>query len=292
MRDLTHFAFAKAPVNPPRDGAPELLAGRYLIERVLGAGGMGVVYRARDLLHEQFGEPCSSVAIKVLGEAIRESADAHVLLYNEFALTRSLRHEQVVRVYSFEVDAPGQIAFFTMELLQGMTLDRLLLECPGGLPWQALQGIAVQLLDALRHSHQQGVLHGDVKPANVMVGDDGLRLFDFGLGEACGQAPAGSPGLSRSRFNAWTPAYAAPELLAGGALSASADLYAVACVLYELAQGRRHASDRPARPRQLPRHCWPVLRTALTADPERRAITLDELRAVLADRRKGLGRWF
>ena len=106
MRDLTHFAFAKAPVNPPRDGAPELLAGRYLIERVLGAGGMGVVYRARDLLHEQFGEPCSSVAIKVLGEAIRESADAHVLLYNEFALTRSLRHEQVVRVYSFEVDAP------------------------------------------------------------------------------------------------------------------------------------------------------------------------------------------
>jgi serine/threonine-protein kinase Stk1 len=292
MSDVTHFAFAKATTNPSRDGVPELLAGRYLIERVLGAGGMGVVYRARDLLYEQFGESRSSVAIKVLGEAIRECADAHVLLYNEFALTRSLRHEQVVRVFSFEVDAPGQIAFFTMELLQGMTLDRLLLECPEGLPWRALQGIAVQLLDALCHSHQQGVLHGDVKPSNVMVGEGGLRLFDFGLGQACGQAPAGSPGLSRSRFNAWTPMYAAPELLAGGALSASADLYAVACVLYELAQGRRHSSDRAARPGQLPRHCWRALRTALAIDPERRTITLDELRAVIGDTRQGLSRWF
>ncbi|MFK3821688.1 serine/threonine-protein kinase [Pseudomonas yamanorum] len=292
MNDMTHFAFAEATTNPPRDGVPELLAGRYLIERVLGAGGMGVVYRARDLLYEQFGESRSSVAIKVLGETIRESADAHVLLYNEFALTRSLRHEQVVRVFSFEVDAPCQIAFFTMELLQGMTLDRLLLECPEGLPWRELQGIAVQLLDALRHSHQQGVLHGDVKPSNVMVGEGGLRLFDFGLGQACGQAPAGSPGLSRSRFNAWTPMYAAPELLAGGALSASADLYAVACVLYELAQGRRHSSDRPARPGQLPRHCWRALRTALAIEPEHRTISLDELRAVIGDTRQGLSRWF
>jgi serine/threonine-protein kinase Stk1 len=292
VSDVTHFAFAEAQATPPRDGTPELLAGRYLIERVLGAGGMGVVYRARDLLHEQFGEPRSRVAIKVLGEAIRESADAHVLLYSEFALTRSLRHEQVVRVFSFEVDAPCQIAFFTMELLQGMTLDRLLLECPGGLPWRELQSIAVQLLDALRHSHQHGVLHGDVKPGNIMVGDGGLRLFDFGLGQACGQASTGSPGLSRSRFNAWTPAYAAPELLAGGALSASADLYAAACVLYELAHGRRQPAERPPRPRQLPRRCWPALRTALAVDPERRAITLDELHEVLGDTRQGLGRWF
>jgi serine/threonine-protein kinase Stk1 len=291
-RPLTHFAFARAQGNPQRDGIPALLAGRYLIERVLGAGGMGVVYRARDLLHEQFGESRSSVAIKVLGEAIRECADAHVLLYSEFALTRSLRHAQVVRVFSFEVDAPCQIAFFTMELLQGMTLDRLLLERPGGLPWREWQGIAVQLLDALRHSHQRGVLHGDVKPGNVMVGEGGLRLFDFGLGQACGPDSAGPPGLSRSRFNAWTPAYAAPELLAGAALSASADLYAVACVLYELAQGRRHSSDRPVRPRQLPRHCWRALRTALAVDPQRRVITPEELHEALSDPRQCVSRWF
>lgn len=289
---VTRFAFAKALATPPRDVTPALLAGRYRIERVLGAGGMGVVYRARDLLHEQFGEPRSSVAIKVAGEAIRECADAHVLLYSEFALTRTLRHEQVVRVFSFDVDAPSQLAFFTMELLQGMPLDRLLLECPCGLPWRELQWIAVQLLDALRHSHQQGVLHGDVKPGNVMVGDDGVRLFDFGLGQVSGPVGAGTAALNRSRFNAWTPAYAAPELLAGGSLSASAELYAVACVLYELAHGRRQPGGRPPRPRQLPRRCWPALRTAMAIDPERRTITLDELHEVFSDTRQGLNRWF
>lgn len=271
-------------------GTPSLLGGRYQLERVLGAGGMGVVYRARDLLHEAFGEPSSGVALKLLGEAFAESPDAHVLLYSEFALTRSVRHEHVVRVFSFEVDTANQLAFFTMELMHGLTLDRLLVECPNGLPWPQLQPIAVQLLDALGYSHQQGVLHGDVKPANVMVGEQGVRLFDFGLGHAQAQRAAGLPGLSRSRLNAWTPAYAAPELLAGGGLSARSDLYGAACVLYELAQGKRPGERRPlVRPRQLPRHCWPALRSALALDPEHRNVGIDALREALVSRRR---HWF
>jgi serine/threonine-protein kinase Stk1 len=274
-------------------GLPNLLAGRYQLERLLGTGGMGVVYRARDLLHEAFGEPSSSVALKLLGEAFSASPDAHVLLYSEFALTRSLRHEHVVRMFSFEVDTPHQLAFFTMELMHGLTLDRLLLECPDGLPWPELQPIAVQLLDALAYSHQQGVLHGDVKPANIMLGEQGLRLFDFGLGHGQAQRTAGLPGLSRGRLNAWTPAYAAPELLAGGDLSARSDLYGVACVLYELAQGKRPVEQpygQPlARPRQLPRQCWPALRSALATDPEHRSVGVEALRATLANCRH---HWF
>ncbi len=131
-----------------RIGPSTLLAGRYQLERVLGSGGMGVVYRARDLLHEAFGEPDARVALKLLGETLTESCDGHVLLYSEFALTRSLRHEHVVRLFTFEVDTACQAAFFTMELLQGLTLDRLLLECPDGLPWHELQPLALQLLDA------------------------------------------------------------------------------------------------------------------------------------------------
>ena len=114
---------------------------------------MGRVYRARDLLHEQLGEPCSNVALKLLDEPISHCPDAHVLLYSEFALARSLRHEHVVRVFSFEVDTHSHVAFFTMELLQGVTLDRLLLECPHGLPWRELRPIALQLLDALDYTH-------------------------------------------------------------------------------------------------------------------------------------------
>lgn len=257
--------------------ALDLLAGRYHLERVLGTGGMGVVYRARDLLHEQFGEPCSRVALKVVGDGLAQASDAHVLLYSEFAVTRSLRHERIVRAFSFEVDTTHQVAFFTMELLPGLTLDRLLLECPGGLPWPQLQPLGVQVLDALAYAHGQGVLHGDLKPGNVMVGEAGICLFDFGLGQG-----DGLPQLSRDRFNAWTPAYAAPELADGGALTPAADLYGVACMLYELAEGGRPADFQPLKPRRLPRQCWPALKTALAVDPERRAISVAELRDALA----------
>lgn len=286
--------------TPTPTTIPFLLAGRYRIERVLGAGGMGVVYRARDLLHEQFGESESSVALKVLGETFSRTTDAHVLLYSEFALTRRLLHEHVIRAYSFEVDTACEMAFYTMELMTGLTLDRLLLECPGGLPWHELQPIAIGLLDALRYTHQQGVLHGDVKPGNVMVGDQGLRLFDFGLGQTVEQVAAGLPGLSRSRFNAWTPSYAAPELLDGAPLSANADLYAAACVLYELAQGRRasdgHLKSRTAArwdsPGELPRHCWAALRMAMNFDPHRRTVTIGELREVMGYAKNGIRHWF
>ncbi|WP_123718626.1 serine/threonine-protein kinase [Pseudomonas poae] len=272
---------------------PDLLLGRYHLERVLGRGGMGVVHGARDLLHEQFGEPCSRVALKRLDESFSQCPDAHLLLYSEFALSRSLRHERVVRMFSFEVDTHSQVAFFTMEWLQGMTLDRLLLECPDGLPWRELQPLAVQLLDALAYTHLQNILHGDVKPANVMVGEEGVCLFDFGLGYAPAWAKAGLPTVNRERFNAWTPAYAAPELLAGGALTAAADVYGVACVLYELAHGKRLGERRPmdklARPRQLPGYCWPALRCALAVDPQRRTVTAAELREVIGRKRPRWG---
>jgi serine/threonine-protein kinase Stk1 len=274
-------------------GPPKLLAGRYHLERILGSGGMGVVYRARDLLHEAFGEPNAWVALKLLGNTLAESPDGHVLLYSEFALTRSLRHDHVVRAFAFEVDTPHQVAFFTMELLQGMTLDRLLPECPDGLPWRELQPIALQLLDALAYAHKQGVLHGDVKPANIMVGEQGVRLFDFGLGHAEAQQAAGLPTLSRSRLNAWTPGYAAPELVAGGTLSARADLYGAACVIHDLALGRRPGErqlNKPlSRPRQLPRRCWPALCSALALDPECRTISVEELCEAIRGRRR---HWF
>ncbi|MGZ9706813.1 serine/threonine-protein kinase [Pseudomonas sp. GNP013] len=269
----------------------DLLAGRYRLERVLGIGGMGVVYRARDLLHEQFGEPCSSVALKVLGECFSECPDGHVLLYSEFSLTRGLSHPGVVRLFGFDVDTSRQLAFFTMELMHGMTLDRLMLERPDGLGWHEWQPMASQLLDALAYAHGRGVLHGDVKPGNVMVGETGIRLFDFGLGQS--QAVTGLPGLDRHRISAWTPAYAAPELLGGGELSASADVYGVACVLYAMAQRRRPGERHPThvlkRPRQLPRHCWSALRAALATDPQQRTITVAEMREAVAGRS---WRWF
>jgi serine/threonine-protein kinase Stk1 len=297
--NLTYFAFAKshkaepalAPTKVSVGKMPEVLAGRYRIDRLLGAGGMGAVYRARDLLSEQFGDPAPYIALKILGEEFAESPDASALLFSEFALTRRLRHNNVLRLHTFEVDTDCQRAFITMELMRGLTLDKLLCERPLGLPWKELRDIALPLLDALAYTHNRGVLHGDVKPSNVMLSEEGLRLFDFGLGQAEEGVLPGLPHLSRNRFNAWTPGYAAPELLEGQPLSARADVYGVACVLYELASGKhpfRRLPSTEARnghldrdlqaPKNLPKHCWPALRSALAFDAGKRTITAAQLR--------------
>jgi serine/threonine-protein kinase Stk1 len=310
--NLTYFAFAQGgqplpPVEPKARGElPSVLAGRYQLDRILGAGGMGVVYRARDLLHEQFGDPDPYLAIKVLKDEIADSPDASVLLYSEFALTRQLCHPHVVRLHTFEVDAQCQRAFITMELMRGLTLDQMLFEQPLGLPWDELQALALGMLHALAHAHDQGVLHGDLKPSNLMSTERGLRLFDFGLGQAMDGVMPGLAKISRERFNAWTPNYAAPELLEGAPLSASADVYAIACVLYELASGKHPYNRMTAlqareqklerklrRPRRLPKQCWLGLREALRLDPQRRHITARQLQAAFwVGNPSFMERWF
>lgn len=285
-------------------GLPDVLAGRYCLERLLGAGGMGAVYRARDLLHEQFADPDPYIALKLMSEAFCETPDASALLYSEFALTRRLRHPNIVRLHSFELDTDCQRTFITMELMRGLALDRLLCERPLGLPWKELCDVLLPLLDALVYSHACGVLHGDIKPSNVMLCEDGVRLFDFGLGQAEEGSLAGLPQLSRSRFNAWTPSYAAPELLDGGQLSVSSDLYSLGCVIYELACGKhpfqrlpstqareRRLDHRLQAPQNLPKHCWPVLRRALAFDPAARPATALALREVFGEPLPWFRRW-
>ncbi|WP_120998004.1 serine/threonine-protein kinase [Stutzerimonas urumqiensis] len=307
--DQTYFAYAQGaarPVSPEPAQAPgslpELVGGRYRIERLLGVGGIGAVYRARDLLREQFGDPEPYVALKTLSEEFAEYPDAHALLYSEFALTARLRHRHVVRLFGFDVDVTSRRAFITLELLKGPTLDQMLLEHPAGLPWPLLRSIALPLLEALDYAHRLGVLHGDLKPSNVMLADDGLRLFDFGLGQPLDSLLPGLPRLARHRFTAWTPRYAAPELLDGGELTAAADIYAVACVLYELSAGQhpfRRLSAKQAkamsldtdlaRPPHLPAHCWPALRQALAFDPADRTGCVGPL--LEAFRRNQPSRW-
>ena len=270
---------------------PGVLAGRYRIERLLCAGGMGLVYRARDLLHEQFDTAGGDIAVKILGDAFAETPDANALLYREFALTRHLRHPGVIQVFDFETDSACQRAFITMELMHGLPLDRLLCERPLGVPWIELRDIAIELLDALAHAHDRGVLHGDLKPSNVMLTEDRVRLFDFGLGQTLDNVLPGLPQLSRENFKAWTPTYAAPELLEGGPLSMSADVYAVACVLFEMASGKHpyqrlnalEARDKKLnrhlkKPKYLPKICWPALQTALAFKPKNRKIDAAALR--------------
>ena len=295
--DLTYFAFASTatapdtPVSPTVNAGelPHVLGGRYLIERLLGVGGMGAVYRARDLLREQFGDPEPYVALKTLSDDFAEYPDAHALLYTEFALTARLSHRHVVRLFGFDVDAASQRAFITLELLKGPTLDQLLSERPDGFAWDQLREIALPLIEALAYSHSRGVIHGDIKPSNVILAEDGLRLFDYGLGQPLEGVLKRLPRLSRNRFKAWTTRYAAPELLDGAEPSEASDVYALGCLLYEMASGGhpfRRLSAKQAKAmaldKQLQRppnlvHGWPTLRAALAFDADERTANVAQL---------------
>lgn len=311
--DLTYFAFAAtaaapAPAAPPATSTgelPKVLGGRYLVERLLGVGGMGAVYRARDLLREQFGDPEPYIALKTLSDDFAEYPDAHALLYTEFALTARLSHRHVVRLYGFDVDADSQRAFITLELLKGPTLDQLLSERPDGLAWDELCEIAVPLIEALAYSHSRGVIHGDLKPSNVILAEDGLRLFDYGLGQPLEGVLKNLPRLSRNRFKAWTTRYAAPELLDGAEPSEASDVYALGCLLYEMASGShpfRRLSAKQAKAMALDKelrrppnlaHGWLTLRAALAFDADQRTASLNQLLDIF--RRPApsrLQRWF
>ena len=261
---------------------PELLSNRYRVERLLGVGGMGAVYQVRDLLRDQFHDPQPRIALKALNDNFAAHPDANALLYSEYALTCRLNHPHIIRPYSYHIDPVSRRAFLTLELLDGPTLDQVIVDRADGMLWPELQQIAIALLSALAHAHAAGVLHGDLKPGNVMLTTAGLRLFDFGLGQACAGNLQRLPRLSR-RLAAWTPRYAALELLDGGELTQASDVYAIACVLYELASGHHPFSRLTARqalrmqqdkslqkPGNMPSSVWRELRAALAFEPTQR----------------------
>jgi serine/threonine-protein kinase Stk1 len=162
-----------------------------------------------------------------------------------------------------------------------------------------------QALEAIAHIHAHEMVHGDVKPANLILGTEGIRLFDFGLSCTTNTQPGTLPRLQRHRLAAWTPSYAALELLEGGPATCATDIYALACVIYELVSGQhpyRHCNARQAQqqrldrvlscPAQLPRHSWRALKQALSLNTAGTRITAEELLAAFrSDEARRWPRW-
>ena len=199
-----------------------ILADRYRIVGRLGQGGMGEVYRADDL---KLGQP---VAMKFLPESLEGDPARLAQLHNEVRLARQIAHKNVCRVYDVG-EADGR-PFLTMEYVDGEDLASLLRRI-GRVPEDKGLELARQLCAGLSAAHERGVLHRDLKPANVMLDGNGdVRITDFGLAEVSG---------STDQLRAGTPAYMAPEQLAGQPATIHSDLYALGLVLYEIFTGRR-----------------------------------------------------
>ena len=216
----------------PSDGRflpGSVITGRYRIINLLGKGGMGEVYRADDLT---LGQP---VALKFLPHRAGQDEGLLERFRNEVRIARKVSHPNVCRVYDVG-DVEGQ-AFFTMEYVDGEDLASLLRRI-GRLPQDKALDIARQLCAGLAAAHAKGVLHRDMKPANVMLDGRGqVVITDFGLAGVAGQ-------IQGSDVRSGTPAYMAPEQLAGEEVSVRSDIYSLGLVLYEVFTGKKALAEK------------------------------------------------
>src|SRR5580693_2137067 len=236
----------------------DVLGGRYVIESQLASGGIGTVYKALDQSRSEHTEADACVAIKVLHEKTRTRSDVLAKLRREFYCAQALSHRSIVKVYELDLH---QFPFFTMELIDGESLPRVMERFhPLPLPRAYVNAVIREVGEGLAHAHDRRVIHGDIKPQNVMVTNSGeVRILDFGTsGEA----------------SVLTPAYASCELLEGREADPRDDLFALACMSYELLAGehpfqhRRATEARsqkiaPPRPPRLTGRQWKALMQGL-----------------------------
>ena len=218
-----------------------LALGHYRIVEKLGEGGMGAVYRAADT---RLGR---DIALKVLPPALAHDPERLARFQQEARALAALDHPGIVTVYSVEhADSPspgdGMVHFLTMQLVEGQSLERVLPE--GGFPLERFIETAKGLAEALAAAHEKGIVHRDLKLANIMVTAGGqVKVVDFGIAKALGAADTGDATMTSAGRTAvgvvmGTPAYMSPEQIEGRSIQASSDIFSLGVVLYELATGR------------------------------------------------------
>ncbi|MCW2694730.1 MAG: serine/threonine protein kinase [Mycobacterium sp.] len=260
---------AAAPGPPGRAGAPgpltgRLLDSRYLVGDLVATGGMAAVYRAQDTRLDR------GVAVKVLHGALAEDPDFVHRFHDEAKAAAGISHPHVVAVTDQGVEGGvterdgsrrGGIVFLVMEFVAGRTLRQVLADRGRLTPRQALEVLG-PVAAALAAAHARGIVHRDVKPENILLGDDGrVVVTDFGLARAV----TATPRTAAAGLLLGTVAYVAPEQVTTGAADARTDVYAAGCVLYEMLTGRppyeaatplavayRHVNDRVPAPSATP----------------------------------------
>ena len=229
-----------------------ILKKRFVLEAVIGSGGMGIVYKARDLLKVEAQDRDPYVAIKVLSEEFKSHPEAFISLQRESRKSQRIAHPNIVNVFDFDRD--GDTVFMTMEFLDGMPLDELISKYQStGLPVDDVWEITFGMASALSYAHAEHIIHSDFKPGNVFVNSkNATKVFDFGIARAVArveQAEGATGDLTvfdAGNLGALTPAYASLEMLNGEEPDVRDDIYALGCVVYEMFTGEHPYNKVPA----------------------------------------------
>ena len=275
--------------------------GAYDVISLLGVGGMGEVYRARDA---RLGR---EVALKVLGAPLASDPDRQARFEREARLLAALNHPHIATIHGFEEHAG--VHALVMELVEGPTVSERLADGP--IPLREALAAVRQIADALEAAHGKGVIHRDLKPANIKLKADGtVKVLDFGLAKACGPAEEQHAGAAstitaletRRGLILGTPAYMSPEQTRGQAVDTRTDIWAFGCVLYEMLTGQRafaghtvsdtiacvleHDPDWSTLPAATPPSARRLLRRCLEKDPKHRLRDIGDAHLELDDAAK------
>ena len=279
----------QTPVGQPLLGAT--LSGKYKILEEIGRGGMGVVYRAEDTQLKR------TVALKFLSPDSPLIPSREKRFAQEAQTASALNHPNICTIY--EVGEAGGNSYIAMEFVEGRPLDRMIPS--GGLPAEDVLRYGGQIVEGFEHAHERGVIHRDLKTANVMITPSGrVKILDFGLAkrlitEELGAATRSQVSLTEEGTIAGTLHYLAPEALQGHPADARSDIWALGVVLYEMAAGKRPFEgrtgfeltsailrDTPAPlPARTPAGLRAVIRKCLEKDLEKRFQTVNDVRAAL-----------
>ncbi len=272
--------------------------GHYRIQEQVGAGGMGVVYRARDERLDR------DVALKVLPPEALSEESARVRLLQEARIASALNHPHICTIYEVG-EADGQ-TYIAMEYVQGRPLSAMIPR--HGLPLETAMRHATQIADALAHAHDRGVIHHDLKSSNVVVTPEGrAKVLDFGLArrlrqEELSEATRSQVSVAEGRAIVGTLHYMAPEVLRGESADTHSDLWAFGVVLYEMAAGARPFQGQtgyelssailrepPAPlPERVPAGLRAIIQRCLAKEPGQRYQRAGEVRAALEAIQSGI----
>ena len=247
---------ASTPTAPPgaeiKIAPGTVLKERFQLDEVLGVGGMGTVYKGRDLIKVEARDKNPYVALKVLNEDFKKHPDSFIALQREASRQQKLAHPNIATVYDFDRTGGGTV-FLTMEMLEGQPLNHYIkkdVRARGGLPFNEAFPMIQGLGNALVYAHERNIVHSDFKPGNCFLTKDGtMKVLDFGIARAVknpGQGDGEKTLFDPSKLGALTPAYASAEMLEGQEPDPRDDIYALACVAYELLTGRHPFNKLPA----------------------------------------------
>jgi predicted Ser/Thr protein kinase len=291
LSELGDLAPASVPAADPYIG--KLIAEKYQVERLLGVGSMGLVYRARHTLLEK------TVALKIIRQDLAQDDETIGRFVTEAKAASAIGSEHIVEVFDFG-KLPDGATYLVMEYLEGLTLGEAL-DADGGLAFEDAIGIAVRVAAALSAAHAAGVVHRDLKPDNVFLVrvEDGwfVKVLDFGIAKIMHS----SQKLTAVGSVIGTPHYMSPEQATGARTDERTDIYSLGVILYEMACGKvpfdaesplavisMQVTDEPAalrkrmpQGRTLPQGFEAVVMKCLAKDPHERFATMNDVRAAL-----------